>query len=445
LPDIFQFEAEFEVKLLTLLVRNVEFYLRNYSFMRFDYFTDPVNRDIYEIVDDYAKKYKNAIPKEILRNEIVKMFHARKKQDATLDEYWEYVDKLFAMDFSGEQYTEDEVLQFAQRQQMKKVLKDAGARIMNHHDLKPVLAEVTKALTIGAKLELGYDYFGEAMSRSFKGYEIPEHMVPTGYRKLDRLLGGGLMGGELGILVGPSSRGKTAGLINIAAGALSKRKNVLYVGLEDSTDSLAIRLDTRISRISKESIRKESEKVRDSVIYWSTLLKSLLIIKVFPSDSVTVHDIDQYMTHEELVRGFIPDLIIIDYLGRCKKTNPKEEHWLGTNYREGRALGVRRTLPIWSAAQATEGSLTQHRVLPKHIGEATIRIWSECDVIIGLCQSEEEKDEKVHGNSPRMRWYIGKRRNEAAGREVPMIFHVTTQLLEEDITSGPQVENPNPV
>jgi hypothetical protein len=446
--DQLDFEDTFERRLLAFLIRDVEFYLRVSFAIRFDHFKNQYCRDICEQTQEYVKKYQSAIPKDILRNEIEKMFYKQKRQDCTLDEYWEFIDALFAMDLTGKQYTEDEVLKFAQSQQMKKVLGDAIDKVTNREDLSPILADVTKALTIGSKIELGYDYFGETIARSFSGYEPSETMVPTGFKKLDRLLGGGLAGGEMGILVGPSYRGKTAGLINVAAGALSKRKDVLYIGFEDSKDALAIRMDTRISRISKDDIRKESSKVKDSVLYWSTLLKSTLIFKVFPSDSVTVNEIDQYITHEELVRGFKPDLIVIDYLGRCKKSHPKDEFWMGTSYREGRALAVRRNKPLWSAAQAKEGSLTGHRVLPKHIGEATIRIWSECDVMIGLCQSTEEL-ENYGDDTPHMRWYIGKRRNEAGGRgkasEVPMIFHVTTQFLEEDPTSGQSAESNQPV
>ena len=146
------FEHGFERKLLALSIRNLEFFSRNNSVMRFDYFVNQYCRDIYEQAEKYMNKYGHAISKEDLRNEIQKMFYERKRQDCTIDEYWEFIDDLFAMDLSGQQYTEDELLRFAQRQQMRKVLGDAIDRVTNWDDLTPILEDVGKALAVGSKV-----------------------------------------------------------------------------------------------------------------------------------------------------------------------------------------------------------------------------------------------------------------------------------------------------
>ena len=151
MTDQFDFEDTFERRLLAFLVRDLEFFNRNSHAIRFDYFENQFCRDICEQAQDYVQKYGSAFPKDILRNEIQKMFFERKRQDVTIDEYWTFIDDLFAMDLSGEQYTEDEVLRFAQRQQMHKVLGDAIDRVTARQDLTPILADVTKAVEIGSK------------------------------------------------------------------------------------------------------------------------------------------------------------------------------------------------------------------------------------------------------------------------------------------------------
>ena len=149
----YNFESQFEQKLLATLVRDVEFYLRNSHAIRYDYFTNPLRRDICEKTIDYVKEYGKAIPKDILRNELQNLFHERKIEHSTIDEYFEVIDELFAMDLSGEQYTEDQVIQFAQEQQMKKVLGDAVDRLEAHQDLNPILGDVSKALQVGNKIK----------------------------------------------------------------------------------------------------------------------------------------------------------------------------------------------------------------------------------------------------------------------------------------------------
>ena len=146
------FDVEFERKLLAFLVRNFDFYNRVSSALRFDHFKNQFCRDICEQAQKYVEKYKEAIPKDILRKEIEDMFYDRKRKDVTLEELFKFIDDLFSLELTGEQYTEDEVFKFAQRQQMKKALGDAIDRLTNRQDLNPILTDVTKALSIGEKV-----------------------------------------------------------------------------------------------------------------------------------------------------------------------------------------------------------------------------------------------------------------------------------------------------
>jgi AAA domain len=149
--DQFDFEDQFEKRLLAFIVSDFDFYKRVSFAIRFDHFKNQYCRDICEQAQEYVEKYGTTIPKDILRNEIEKMFYERQRKDCTLDEYWDFIDSLFSMELTGEQYTEYEVLRFAQCQQMKKALGDAIDRVTNREDLSPILTDVTKALSIGSK------------------------------------------------------------------------------------------------------------------------------------------------------------------------------------------------------------------------------------------------------------------------------------------------------
>jgi hypothetical protein len=426
----FEFEEEFEQKLLAHLVRDIKFYLRNKFVMKSSYFVSKIRGDIYTRASQYMEKYKEAISLEALRNEITAMYIAKKKKDVPIDMYWDILTDMYARDLSGGGYAEDKVMYFARGQEMASVLKDGAKRIMGGKDLRPILTGAIKALAIGNKLELGYNYFENIIQRTSMGYEKPERTVSTGYKKLDKFLGGGLGSGEIGVIVGPSSRGKTASLVNIALGALTKKRSVLYIVLEGKVEDIAVRFDLLLSRTSKDFLHKEAEKVRDHLLYVSQLLKTKLIIKGFPTETVTVDDIDQYITHEEIITELKPDLLIIDSLNLCKKSNPKEDTWLGTNYREGKAMCIKRNLPLWTASQAKDDSLKGEIVEPKHIAEATIRIWSDSDVVIGLCQTDVEAKE----DPAKLRWYLGKNRNREAKKSMPMIFNKSIMFIEEDPT-----------
>jgi archaellum biogenesis ATPase FlaH len=119
--------------------------------MRFDYFGNTRCRDIYEKANEYMKKYSQVIPKDDLRNEIQRMYEERQKKDIDIHHYFELIDQVFSMDLTGEKYTEDQVLFFARRQEMKQALNDGWDRLELSQPLEPILRDVEKALSIGNK------------------------------------------------------------------------------------------------------------------------------------------------------------------------------------------------------------------------------------------------------------------------------------------------------
>jgi len=439
--ESFNFDDTFETRLLALLLRNNKFFLKNSNFVLEKYFKTTFNKDIYKRAKPILEKFGKPMTKDILRNEITKMYTERQKSDITIDEYFSVIDEIFAMDISfGEEYAEEAILQFARRKEMENVLTDGMKKIIAGQDLSPILPNVTRALSVGNKMRMGYDYFGEVAIRTSLGYEdMRQNKVSTGLKRLNGFLDGGLAGGELGVITSPTNRGKTALLCNFAFGGVKDKKDVIYIVLEGKIDDVAFRLDKLICEADKNVLRsgmlEYGTSPKEHISLVSRLFKSKIIIQMFPAESVTVSDIDAYISHEQAISGFEADLIIIDYLALCKRSNPRDETWMGTTYREGKAISVRRNIPLWTAVQAkADEALRAKRIRPGHIAEATNRIQSDADVIIGLCQTDEEAESKVEPSSIRL--WLGKNRNEVSRREIEAQFHREKMWIREVSLSG---------
>jgi hypothetical protein len=148
----FEFDEEFEQKLLAFFVRDLEFFNENSQHMKSNYFVSKIRGDIYHLSSEYVKKYGKLIPPEDLKNEITNMYLSLKKKDIPIDMYWDVLADLYARDVSvGQQYARDQVVAFAKGQEMANVLKDGAKRIQGGKDLNPILTGVTKALAIGKK------------------------------------------------------------------------------------------------------------------------------------------------------------------------------------------------------------------------------------------------------------------------------------------------------
>lgn len=434
MEESYSFENEFETKLLAFLARKKEFWFKYSSLIQEDYFQTDVRRDVFHCVKVYYEKYSDQLTREVLENEISDFIHPRfEKLSAESKEIFVEGYKNILLDIydnfdidSGEDYTKDKVVEFAKRQAMRKVILSLADKVKTGKDLSNSVDEVAKVQAIGGDLDLGYDYFNELIVRTSMTYD-ERVFVKTGFKTLDGCLGGGLAPGELGLIVGPPSRGKTASLVNLAVGALTHRKKVIYFGLEGTKEDVAIRFDMRISQINKDSLFKEVDDVRKRVMYFQSLCKSRLVLKMFPTETASVADLDNFLSYIELVDKFVPDVILIDYLNLCKRTT-KEEVWMGRNYREGKSLAVRRKVPVWSAVQAKVDSLKSKTVHPSMIAEATGRIWADADVIVALCQTPEEEEMKPM----RMRFSLGKNRNREAKVSFPVKFDSIIMSMEED-------------
>jgi DNA repair protein RadA/Sms len=124
-----------------------------------------------------------------------------------------------------------------------------------------------------------------------------KNRLSTGYSELDRVLGGGLVGGEVVLISGEPGVGKSTILMQVALNMAKKGKEILYVCGEESPSQLYSRLD-RISD-GKPSKKFDNLKVTDSTDVDE--IASLVEAKGF--DMVIVDSIQSVSS--ESSRGFV--------------------------------------------------------------------------------------------------------------------------------------------
>ncbi len=165
------------------------------------------------------------------------------------------------------------------------------------------------------------DVLVETLNYAEKAFKKSSDVVglKTGLADFDKKIGG-LHKSDLIIIAGRPSMGKTAFATNIASNICqfteksdSKKKNVLFFSLEMSSEQLATRLISEISKISSENIRTGNLSKRDfeSIIKGSEKLKSLSLY-IDDSPALTVSSVRSRARRLKRKQGL--DLIILDYL-----------------------------------------------------------------------------------------------------------------------------------
>lgn len=178
--------------------------------------------------------------------------------------------------------------------------------------------------------------------------------VLTGYKEFDRITNG-LHPGELMIIAGDTGTGKSVYMHNIGVNAYlgnnsataplgsidnNSGKNVLYFSLEMPKETMERRLDSCMGDLFYNQIRDGQLSAEDKKKYFGVLKFQMNFNKKFyvvdMPQKVTTREIElKYM--EILESSFVPDLVIIDYMGIMSPNNKIDgnDDWLSLGYVTG--------------------------------------------------------------------------------------------------------------
>jgi len=185
-------------------------------------------------------------------------------------------------------------------------------------DTNQILETFTEACNISLVDDIGMDYL-EDIDSHIETICRPNNVISSGWKWLDEKLGGGFQaeGKALYALAGGTNSGKSIFLGNIAINILKQSKTVLIISLEMSEDMYARRISANLSDIPFRILGVRSAELKSSLYNFKSTCGGKLIIKEFPTKSITVNHINGYITKLKKT-GIHPDIIIVDYINLIK-------------------------------------------------------------------------------------------------------------------------------
>jgi len=237
----------------------------------------------------------------------------------------------------------------------------------------------------------------------------------------------------------PTNRGKTWGLIHIGKHCLMQRLKVLHVTLEMSEAKILSRYLQSLFALVRGH---EKQRVRYTVlsrrqgIYRGHRFKYLrrkalssdsglllvkkrltqqhlahrfkLIVKEFPTASLSIKELSAYLDLLERTEKFIPDVLIIDYADLMDIDTQLLRVDTGRVYKELRGLGVKRNLAVITATQSNRQGEDARYIGLKHMSEDYSKA-AISDVVLTYNQTPSEKQLGL------ARLYAAKVRDERSG------------------------------
>jgi len=141
------------------------------------------------------------------------------------------------------------------------------------------------------------------------------------------------------------------------------------------------------------------------------LIKPQLIIKEFPTGSLSIQKLRAYLDNLEGYYNFIPDIILLDYLDLMDIDVDKLRIDLGRTAVELRGIAIERNLAMVTVAQSNRAGEDKAWLTRKNLGEDYSKV-KTADVLITYNQL---KHEKANGLA---RLFIDKGRNNKDGDAV---------------------------
>jgi replicative DNA helicase len=228
--------------------------------------------------------------------------------------------------------------------------------------------------------------------------------------------------GLLSLLLGAVSAGKSWYLINVGKWALRQHQKVLHITLEMPSRSVRGRyhqnfhalarwpekLTTIVTRLQLDDAGQlvgfarqpltarfcvdrdpQLAKQLKRLYRYPHLLRNLLV-KFFPPQTLTVSQLQAYLDQLELVDKFVPDLILLDYVGLMKTAADNQRIDLGRTVMELRALASERQCAVVTAHQVNREAQKAKIIGREHVAEDFSMI-ATADFVLLLNASEREQ------------------------------------------------------
>jgi replicative DNA helicase len=377
------------------LINNEEYARKVIPFLQSDYFSDQVDRTVFDLITDYVNKYNSFPTKTALDIDLNEktgltedQFKRAKDLVSTLDKS-EQKDMDWLVD-STEKFCKDKALYNALMQSIQ-IVDDNKKDSISVGAIPKILQD---ALGVSFDNSIGHDFLDDADAR-YEFYHRKEVRIPFDLDFFNKITQGGLPRKTLNIALAGTGVGKSLFMCHSAAQNLMSGLNVLYITMEMAEERIAERIDANLLGVTLDELKdlpqaiyyKLIGRVRDRA-------KGKLIVKEYPTATAGSANFRHLLNELNLKKNFVPDIIYIDYLNICASSrikagsNVNSYTYIKAIAEELRGLAVEFNVPIVSATQTTRSGYSNSDVGLEDTSES-FGLPATADFMFALVTSEE--------------------------------------------------------
>ncbi len=253
---------------------------------------------------------------------------------------------------------------------------------------------LSDALAVSFETSIGHEYFKDAEAR-YDSYVLEEDRLPFDIEILNKITRGGLPGKTLTLFLGGTGTGKTHVMCHLGTSYLKSGKNVLYITLEMSEEKIGERIDANLVNVNIGDLKQlGKDPFMSKIAAINKKTQGELIIKEYPMHSASAANFKALIDELKIKKNFIPDVVLIDYLGICASSRHKNSRNVNSNSyyqsvaEELRALGQFYNIPVITSVQTNRTGSTNSDLGLTDIADS-FGICMTGDLVLGIVTNDE--------------------------------------------------------
>ena len=400
-PVTFDATPELSIKVLAYLLSDDRFVRRHLADLEGDLFSEPNQKFVFSIALKFFKKH-GILPGPDSIIDIVRDLAKHKEgSERILGPVAEVLMGVYGSDFTRDApHIREKVIEYMRLKAARKLMLDMPQHFLAGPDAYGKIRQaMQRAMRVGeSRFEsTAFAFDTDAVQKWFEWNKASDrHKIPTGLPSVDSLYGGGLSGGQIGIVIAPPARGKTKFLMNVAVNvSFLQRRKVLYLSCEEALEQLQGRAYSLITGVPTKLLAAPAmaPKLNSVIANIQQELRKNLIIAFFPANSIGIADVEDFIQYLGDMYGFFPEMLILDYARNIKDPIPDKKNdeyaRLGRVYLELVALLQNLKIPGWTAGHCSRGATDKKTIKIEDIADS-FRPAAIADVVLTLCQTIAE-------------------------------------------------------
>jgi len=360
--------------------------------------------DIYKDLSNMIKRYyqsnRNILTEDALLTLAEEKLDRMNKDPETQQRYFSAINELYEVrDSSNDEVIDEKIENYIRKYMNLELVKKAAVNLENaavmdklHEDFREVMM-----LDISGRHQEIINVLDDTEYKRQALSTIYANTIPTGFKSIDYLNGGGLAKGELGIVVAASGTGKTLVLTNLATNYTWGKYNVLFIALEELENRMILKFEQAMLRRNKSEILTGAALNETNFDKYQNFYKQKrdqfgnLYFARYSPRTVTPAKIEQLISDVKIRQGIIIDVVIIDYpeLLRNPYATGNEADDGGKLFEEMRRIGQDYNVVMWTAAQMNRTAYSAQIRTSEHM-EGSHRKKNAAELVLTVNQTPEE-------------------------------------------------------